>query len=68
MNKETKEKGTGTNNKFFGVPEFVLKDFTKNTDLNSGVVFQSDDARNNFQNFATNLGLSSLIGNIYVVD
>ena len=66
--RETEKKGTGVKNKFYGVPEFVLKDFTKNTDLNSGVVFQSDFARSNFQNFANKIGLSSILGNIYVVD
>ena len=66
--RETKKSGTGVENKFYGVPEFVLNDFTKNADLKSGVVYQSDLAKKHFQNFTDKVDVKSLVGNVYVVD
>ncbi len=65
---ETQKLGTGKKNKFYGVPSFVLEDFSKNTDLKTGVVYQSDSARGNFNNFANKVDLKEMNGNIYVVD
>ncbi len=64
--RETRSKGTGKDNNFYGVPEFVLKDFTKNTDLENGIVYQSSNARNNFNAFKKAVNAKSITGNIYV--
>lgn len=64
--RETKRKGTGKTNNFYGVPEFVLKDFAKNTDLESGIVYQSSTAKDNFNAFKKAVNAKSIMGNIYV--
>lgn len=63
--KETTTNGTGKKNKFYGVPTFVLEDFKKNTDLSTGVVYQSERARTNFNAFQKATG-ATIQGNIYV--
>lgn len=65
---ETKTKGTGTENKFYGVPEFILKDFDKNVDSKNSIVFQSDKARGDFENFKNELGVTIAKGNIFVAE
>lgn len=64
--RETKRKGTGKTNNFYGVPEFVLKYFAKNTDLESGIVYQSSAAKDNFNTFKKAVDAKSVRGNIYV--
>lgn len=64
---ETNEKGTGIENKYYGIPEFVLKDFANNFDAESGVLYMSQKAEENAQEFGTKYG-ATLQGNIFVAD
>jgi len=66
--RETKRNGTKNNNKFYGVPTFVLEDFATNTDLTTGIVYQSAGARAKFEKFQKEVGVESIKGNIYIVD
>ena len=58
--------GTTPDNKYYGVPEFVLQDFANNTDLERGIVFDSKDAQDALNDFAIKYGVSSVRGNIFV--
>ena len=53
-------------NKYYGVPEFVMSDFAANTDLESGIVFDSEQARNSFNDFCSKYEVQSARGNIFV--
>ena len=53
-------------NKYYGVPEFVMRDFAANTDLESGIVFDSEQARNSFNDFCSKYEVQSARGNIFV--
>ena len=64
---EVRLHGTSSNNKYYGLPEFVLQDFANNTDLESGVVYDSKEAREAVGNFAEKYKISSLRGNVFVV-
>ena len=65
---ETKTKGTGPENKFYGVPEFILNDFNNNVDDENKIVFQSQDARSNFEAFKNEFGIETAKGNIFVAE
>ena len=65
---ETKTKGTGTENKFYGVPEFILNDFNNNVDDDNKIVFQSQEARANFEAFKNEFGVETAKGNIFVAE
>ncbi len=58
--------GTTPNNKYYGVPEFVLQDFANNSDLESGIVFDSQQAQYALNEFALKYGVNSIRGNIFV--
>ncbi len=65
---ETTHKGCSTENKFYGVPTFILNDFKNNVDPETHIVYQSPEAKTNFENFKTQAGIIKAQGNIYVVD
>lgn len=64
--KEYKEKGNTTENKYYGVPEFVMSDFAKNTDLTTGIVYDSQKARDSFEEFKAKHNVEIAEGNIFV--
>ena len=59
-------KGNTPENKYYGVPEFVMKDFAANTDLERGIIFDSKEARDSFNNFCHKYEIKSARGNIFV--
>ncbi len=63
---EVRLHGTTPDNKYYGVPEFVLKDFANNTDLDSGIVYDSKEAKEALWAFADKYGVHSVRGNIFV--
>ena len=63
---EVETNGTGVENKYYGVPKFVMKDFRANTDLNTGIVYDSKHAQDALQNFKEKRNVSQIYGNIYV--
>ena len=58
--------GISENNKYYGADPKVLTDFAKNTDLETGIVFHSKEARQALSNFATEKNITEIKGNIYV--
>ena len=58
--------GNTPENKYYGVPEFVMSDFAKNTDLNKGIVYDSQKARDVFGEFKTKYNVDIAEGNIFV--
>ncbi len=65
---ETEEKGTGKENKFYGVPTFILNDFRSNVDIDTSIVYQSKKARNNFESFKTAMNVTDAIGNMFIAE
>ena len=65
---ETTQKGCSTENKFYGVPNFILNDFKNNVDSQTHIVYQSPESKANFENFRAKVGIKKVQGNIYVVD
>jgi len=65
--KETVVNGTGEDNKYYGMPEFVLNDFANNVDLDTSIVYMSEKARNNVENFKKEHGVSVIEGNMFAV-
>ncbi len=63
---EYKENKNTPENKYYGVPEFVMQDFLNNTDLNTGIVFDSAEAKDSFNNFCDKFDVTSVKGNIFV--
>lgn len=63
---EVKLHGTTSENKYFGMPEFVLNDFANNVDLESGIVYDSQKARESLESFKEKYGVQSIRGNIFV--
>lgn len=63
---EVRLHGTGCENKYYGVPEFVLYDFAKNVDLQSGIVFDSQSAKDSLGAFCEKYGVADIRGNIYI--
>ncbi|MCD7781027.1 MAG: hypothetical protein LUH05_10210, partial [Candidatus Gastranaerophilales bacterium] len=53
-------------NKYYGVPEFVMQDFVKNTDLDTGIVYSDETARESFDNFKEKYNVETAHGNIFV--
>lgn len=64
--KEYKTHGNTTGNKYYGVPEFVMNDFAKNTDLRTGIVYDSQKARDSFEEFKAKHNVEIAEGNIFV--
>ncbi|MBQ8476177.1 hypothetical protein IJ531_03845, partial [bacterium] len=63
---ETYVHGTTTDNKYYGVPEFVLNDFEKNVDLETGIVYGSPKSKQAFNQFCEKYQVSDAEGNIFV--
>ncbi len=63
---QTAAHGTSSENKYYGMPEFVLKDFQKNTDMQTGIVYGSDESRNAMNNFKQKYEAYTAYGNIFV--
>lgn len=62
---ETKNKGSGISNKFYGMPQQVLEDFKNNVDLDTSVVYQSEKSREKVENFKKEYNISTFEGNIF---
>lgn len=63
---EVRLHGNTTENKYYGVPEFVMNDFAKNTDLETGIVYDSEKARESFSEFCEKYDVEFAEGNIFV--
>ena len=63
---EYNKNGNTPENKYYGVPEFVMSDFAKNTDLETGIVFDSEKARTSFEAFKEKHNVTIAEGNIFV--
>ncbi|MGM9994090.1 MAG: sugar phosphate nucleotidyltransferase [Candidatus Avigastranaerophilus sp.] len=63
---EYRTHGNTSENKYYGIPEFVMKDFANNTDPETGIVYASQDARGAFDNFCSKFGVDVAEGNIFV--
>lgn len=63
---QTKQNGTSVENKYYGIPNFVLNDFASNVDLKTGIVFDSNEAQNSFEIFKKKYNVSDVRGNIFV--
>ncbi len=63
---EVRLHGTSPDNKYYGMPEFVLNDFASNVDLESGIVFDSAQSKGALEAFKEKYGVQSVRGNIYV--
>lgn len=63
---QTKKEGTTKNNKYYGAPEFLLNDFMNNVDLDTGLVYDSPEARESLKSFKEAYNVSSIQGNIYI--
>ncbi len=68
MAKETVEHKDTPENLFYGLPKFLLDDAVKNVDLNTGVTFMNEAAREKFAKFKAKYGATLLIGNCIVYD
>lgn len=55
-------------NKFHGLPEFLLNDAVKHTDLETSVVSMSDEAIEKLEKFKEKYGVTELEGNVIVFD
>lgn len=53
-------------NKYYGIPEFVMKDFASNTDLKTGIIYDSQKAKDSFEAFCSKYHVKSAEGNIFV--
>ncbi len=63
---EYNTKGNTPENKYFGIPEFLMSDFSKNTDLTTGIVYDSPEAKDSFGNFCEKYNVQEVEGNIFV--
>ena len=65
---ETVEHGTSEQNRYYGMPKFVLEDFAKNVDLNTGIVYGSEQSKQLFDEFRIKYGVqdNKVYGNIFV--
>ncbi len=58
--------GNTENNKYYGVPEFVMSDFSKNTDLDTGIVYSDKTSKEVLENFKQKYNVKKAEGNIYI--
>ncbi len=58
--------GNTKENKYYGVPEFVMQDFSKNTDLVTGIVYSGSSSKDAFQDFIDKYNVQRAYGNIFV--
>ena len=63
---ETKANGIGEDNKYYGIPTFIMNDFASNVDLTTGIVFDSKEAQSYFKNFKQKYEISDVKGNIFI--
>ena len=63
---EVRLHGNTTENKYYGVPEFVMNDFAKNADLETGIVYDSEKAKDALANFCEKYNVEVAEGNIFV--
>ena len=63
---EFKAHGNTPENQYYGVPEFLMSDFAKNTDLETGIVYDSEKARASFEEFKAKHNIEVAHGNIFV--
>lgn len=65
---EYREFGNTPENKYHGIPEFLMKDFEKAADSETGIVYMSSDAKDNAKEFSEKFNVNSMKGNILVTD
>lgn len=58
--------GNTPENKYYGIPEFVMTDFANNADPETGIVFDSAKSRNVFGEFCQKYNIEKAEGNIFV--
>ena len=63
---QTQINGVGQENKFYGLPEFLMNDFHSNVDLDTGIVYDSYEARTAFDKFKSKFAVDNIQGNIYI--
>ncbi len=63
---EVENHGTTEENKYYGLPEFVLNDFRKNVDLETGIVYDSPLAKQALESFKDKYDVEDIRGNIFV--
>ncbi len=64
---ETNEKNPAKS-RFYGLPQYMLKDFAELADYETGVVNMSQDAQINFVNFKQKNKITAVEGNVLVTD
>lgn len=63
---EYRTHGNSSENKYYGIPEFVMSDFADNTDAETGIVYDSKEARSAFADFCEKHNVETAEGNIFV--
>jgi len=68
MAEQTKAHGFTSDNKYYGMPEFLLRDAVKNADVKTGRVYMNDDAKAKFEAFCKKYPGFETKGNVLVYD
>ncbi|MBQ9149780.1 hypothetical protein IJX73_02505 [bacterium] len=63
---ETRLKGVKDDNKYYGIPEILMHDFLSNSDLETGIVYDSYQARIALEKFKVKHSINTIQGNIYI--
>ncbi len=63
---EVRMHGNTPENKYYGIPKFVMDDFAANADLDTGIVFDSKAAHEAFDDFCEKYNVDVAEGNIFV--
>lgn len=64
---QTSKHGISKENPYFGLPEYMLNDFAKNADLQTGVIYMSENAKEQFDDWTSKTGVIAR-GNVLVTD
>lgn len=63
---EYRTHGNTSENKYYGIPEFVMADFAENADPETGIVYDSKEAKTGFDAFCEKHNVKVAEGNIFV--
>lgn len=63
---EYRQHGDTIENRYFGIPEFVMKDFASNSDPKTGIVYDSQNAKTAFGDFCKKYNVKVAKGNIFI--
>ena len=63
---EYRTHGNTSENKYYGIPEFVMADFAENADPETGIVYDSKEAKAGFDAFCEKHNVKVAEGNIFV--